>query len=301
VTEGDVRVEMIGAVGSLDSHFSSLLQPTLEKSGVHTSRIRQVDNSYTGVAVIIVDSSAGGENRIFFSPGANYEGMQPVPEVLDLALSLPPPDVLVLQAEIPIETVIAILRGVGRWKAEGTHGAEVMFNPAPGPEEGLPADVFASIDHLIMNETECEIMAPKELRNIADPSERRDKIARHFHKLGVTQVLVTLGSKGVWYSAADPGAAAQENPSTWARYVGKVPAAAVDKVVDTTAAGDTFVGAYAVTVARWKEEKGATGVLGQSAPVEELMDNAVLYATRAAARGVERHGAMDSIPWQDEL
>jgi ribokinase len=51
-----------------------------------------------------------------------------------------------------------------------------------------------------------------------------------------------------------------------------------------------------------------TGALGQNAPVdvrasmyEELMDDAVLYATRAAARGVERHGAMDSIPWQDEL
>lgn len=307
---GDIEVQMIGAVGSLDQHFSGILEPTLEKSGVETSRIRKIEKAHTGVSVIIVDSSAGGENRILFSPGANYEGMQPTPALLDLVLVAPLPDVMVLQAEIPIETVIEVIRGVRKSRTEGAQGrgVEVMFNPAPAPEGGLPTDAYEAIDHLIMNETECELMAPQELRDVDDPLERRDQIAMYFHSLGVSQVLVTLGSKGVWYSAADPGKAAQENASTWARYVEEVPAAKVDKVVDTTAAGDTFVGAYAVKVARWKEEQRQKGLGGKVFSAEErkyryekLTADAVRYATRASARGVERQGAMDSIPWQDEV
>ncbi|KAL1959384.1 hypothetical protein VTO42DRAFT_2187 [Malbranchea cinnamomea] len=308
---GDVEVEMIGAVGALDGHFASILQPTLEGSGVKTSRIREIEDEHTGVAVIIVDSSAGGENRILFSPGANYAGMRPTPDVLGLALSLPPPDVMVLQAEIPIETVIEIVRGVGRWKRENVEGArdvEVVFNPAPAPEGGLPEDVYRSVDHLIMNETESDIMAPKELRGVSDVRERRDQIMRYFHRLGVRYVLITLGSKGVLYSAADVGQEAQKDQSSWTRYVQEVPAAKVEKVVDTTAAGDTFVGAYAVKIARWKEQRRANGMAGKELTVDErkeryekVIDDAVRYATRAAARGVERQGAMDSIPWENEI
>ena len=307
----DVEVEMIGAVGTLDAHFAGILRPTLEGSGVACSRVREIENEHTGVAVIIVDSSAGGENRILFSPGANYTGMRAVPEVLGLALAVPVPDVIVLQAEIPIETVVEILHGVGRWKAEGVQGAngvEVMFNPAPAPEGGLPENMYAHVDHLIMNETECEIMAPKELRDVSNVKVWRDQIAQYFHGLGVRYVLVTLGSKGVWYSAADVGVEVQKDKSEWMRAVQEVPAGEVEKVVDTTAAGDTFVGAYAVKVARWKDARRAKGLAGTELTADErkeryekVIDKAVRYATKAAARGVERRGAMDSIPWEDEI
>ena len=310
-SSSDVQVEMLGAVGALDAHFAGILRPTLEGSGVACSRIREIENEHTGVAVIIVDSSAGGENRILFSPGANYGGMRAVPEVLGLALAAPVPDVVVLQAEIPLETVVEIVRGVGRWKAEGVKGArevEVMFNPAPAPEGGLPEDVYGHVDLLIMNETECEIMAPKELRDVSDVKVRRDRIARYFHGLGVRYVLVTLGSKGVWYSAADAGVEAQKDEGSWTRAVHEVPAGKVEKVVDTTAAGDTFVGAYAVKVARWKDARRAKGLAGTELTADErkeryetVIDEAVRFATRAAARGVERQGAMDSIPWEDEI
>ncbi|KAL2365112.1 hypothetical protein RJZ56_001915, partial [Blastomyces dermatitidis] len=118
ISPAHIHVEMLGATGQLDTHFTTLLQPTLHSSGVHTSRIRQIPNAHTGVAVIIVDTSAGGENRILYSPGANYAGMQCAPDVLELSLSLTPavPDVLVLQAEIPTETVVGILRGVNGWR-----------------------------------------------------------------------------------------------------------------------------------------------------------------------------------------
>ncbi|KAK2763156.1 hypothetical protein FQN54_009792 [Arachnomyces sp. PD_36] len=302
-----VKVEMIGAVGGLDAHFSSLLQPTLEKSGVDTSRVRTVRDAHTGVAVIIVDNSAGGENRILFSPGANYEGMKPSPDVLNLGLLPPVPDVIVLQAEIPIESVIGILRSVLEARENGKVGegeVEVIFNPAPAPPGGLPEEVYPAIDHLIMNETECEIMAPVE-EKLGKGGERRERVAEYFHNLGVRYVLVTLGAKGVWYSAGDK--AGVDGDSTPPRFGKQIPAAKVEKVVDTTAAGDTFVGGYAVQIARWREEKRKRGG-GMSLSSEEkkerygrVTEEAVVWGTRASGLCVERQGAMDSIPWEDEI
>ncbi|KAJ9287765.1 hypothetical protein DTO021C3_4570 [Paecilomyces variotii] len=315
----EVKVEMVGAVGGLDGHFQALLRPTLEKSGLDTTRVRTISDAYTGVAVIVVDSSAGGENRIFFSPGANYSGMQPIPEVVGTALTAPIPDVIVMQGEIPVETTIAILRDIAAWKktarSQGKKGIElgpdVILNPAPAPPEGLPEDVYAAVDHLIMNETEAELMTPKNEQLLkvvpdAEGESGKEKVARYFHKLGVSFVLVTLGAQGVWYSATDPGQSGAADGVT--RFVNEAPAAKVDKVVDTTAAGDTFAGAYAVQVARWREQRRAKGKAGEDLAPEDkkeryqsAMSDAIGTATRAAARCVERQGAMDSIPWQDEI
>lgn len=317
--KSDVHVEMVGAVGALDGHFSALLKPTLEKSGVDPSRVQVVEDAYTGVAVIIVDSSAGGENRILFSPGANYQGMQPTPEILGKALAAPVPDVIVMQGEIPVETVVGTLREIKAFKeknrAAGKSGIEcgpdVMINPAPAPPGGLPGDVYAAVDHLIMNETEAELMTPPAeqlLRAVPDVDGQtgREKVARYFHKLGVTYLLITLGSKGVWYSATDSGFSGPSDGVQ--RFTNEVPAASVSRVLDTTAAGDTFVGAYAVKVARWREQRRAAGKAGQDVMdaekphrYETVMDEAMSFATRAAARAVERQGAMDSIPWEDEV
>ncbi|EFR00916.1 ribokinase [Nannizzia gypsea CBS 118893] len=303
------NVEMVGAVGRLDAHFSTLLQPTLSSSGVSTERVRTIDDEHTGVAVIIVDTSAAGENRILFSPNANYTGMKPTDEVIQQSLSTPLPDIIVLQAEIPIDTVIGILRGVAAKRKLQKGDVEVVFNPAPAPEGGLPDDVYASVDHLIMNETECELMAPKELRdNSLTQEDRRNKIAIHFHALGVRYVIVTLGAKGVWYSAAEPGKAAQQDMGKWLRSVNEVPASKVEKVVDTTAAGDTFVGGYSVQIAQWREQRRATGKTCLGLEVDEWKDRhgkvteeAVRWGTRASAKCVQQSGAMDSIPFRDEI
>ncbi|EAW14852.1 ribokinase [Aspergillus clavatus NRRL 1] len=315
----DVKVEMVGAVGALDGHFGALLKPTLEKSGVATARVREVEGAYTGVAVIIVDSSAGGENRILFSPGANYQGMRATAEVVGMGLAAPVPDVIVMQGEIPVETVIGILRDIAAWKARnraaGKRGVEagpdVMFNPAPAPPGGLPEDVYAAVDHLIMNETEAELMSPpvEQLLKVvpgAEGADGNEKVARYFHQLGVTYVLITLGSKGVWYSATDAGTSGPVDGVR--RFAKLIPAAKVSKVLDTTAAGDTFGGAYAVEVARWRESRRAEGKAGLDVAAEEkvsryqdFMDHALGLATRASARCVERQGAMDSIPWEDEI
>ncbi|KAL4915644.1 Ribokinase-like protein [Aspergillus aurantiobrunneus] len=314
----DVQVEMVGAVGGQDGHFDALLKPTLGKSGVDSARVKVLGDAYTGVAVIIVDSSAGGENRILFSPGANYTGMQGTPEVLGMALATPVPDVIVMQGEIPVETTVGILREIARWKEEQRRGEkrgieagpDVMLNPAPAPPGGLPGDVYKGVDHLIMNETEAELMTPAEevllgVPGIEAGQDGKEKVARYFHSLGVSYVLVTLGAKGVWYSAADAGSAGGD---LGGRVTNEVPAAKVSRVLDTTAAGDTFVGAYAVKVARWRERRRVEGKAGEDLTVEEkraryggVMDEAMEVATRASARCVERQGAMDSIPWEDEI
>ncbi|CAG8315032.1 unnamed protein product [Penicillium salamii] len=318
-SNSNVHVEMMGAVGALDGHFSALLKPTLERSGVDVSRVKIVDNAYTGVAVIIVDSSAGGENRIVFSPGANYDGMQPTPEVLGMALAAPMPDVIVMQGEIPVDTIIGTLREIAAHKkksrAAGKRGIEcgpdVMLNPAPAPPDGLPEDVYAGVDHLILNETEAGLMTPPTeqlLRTVPEAGtlDGKEKVARYFHKLGVTYILITLGAKGVWYSAADGGSS---GPSDGVRrFTNVLPAAPVSRVLDTTAAGDTFVGGYAVNVARWREQRRAQGQAGQDVTDSEkpgryktIMDEAMHRAARASARTVERQGAMDSIPFEDEF
>ncbi|KAJ5512135.1 Ribokinase [Penicillium fimorum] len=316
---GDVKVEMMGAVGALDGHFSSLLRPTLERSGVDPSRVKVIENAYTGVAVIIVDSSAGGENRILFSPGANYDGMQPTPDVLGMALAAPIPDVIVMQGETPVDTIIGILREIAAYKAKaraaGKHGIEcgpdVMLNPAPAPPGGLPEDVYVAVDHLILNETEAELMTPPAeqlVRMVPDAEglDGKEKVARYFHKLGVTYILITFGAKGVWYSAADAGSS---RPSDGVQsFTNEIPAASVSNVLDTTGAGDTFVGAYAVRVARWREQRRGEGKAGQNVADDEkayryktVMDEAMRLAARASARAVERRGAMDSIPFEDEV
>ncbi|KAL4894799.1 Ribokinase-like protein [Aspergillus ambiguus] len=320
-TGAPVTVEMVGAVGALDGHFDTLLKPTLENSGVDTGRVRIVPDAYTGVAVIVVDSSAGGENRIVFSPGANYEGMQATtPGVVGMALAAPVPDVIVMQGEIPTATTVAILRDVAAWKArqraEGRRGIDagpdVLLNPAPAPPGGLPDDVYAAVDHLVLNETEAELMTPPEEQLLQTVPEARgtsgnEAVARYFHLLGVTYVLVTLGAKGVWYSATEAGSSGAADGEQ--RFTNAIPAAAVRQVLDTTAAGDTFVGAYAVAVARWRERRREAGQAGRDVTsVEEkadrygrVMNEAMGMAARAAARCVERQGAMDSIPWEDEI
>ncbi|RMJ27231.1 ribokinase [Aspergillus sp. HF37] len=290
-----VTVEMAGAVGALDGHFDALLRPTLEKSGIDTSKVQVVPDAYTGVAVIAK------------------------PEIVGLGLAAPVPDVIVMQGEIPVDTVIGTLRAVGAFKAKnrasGKRGIEagpdVMFNPAPAPPGGLPEDCWGAVDHLVMNETEAEQMSPpaEQLARAvpdADQLEGREKMARYFHKLGVTYVVVTLGSKGVWYSAADAGSCGPADGVT--RFTNELPVAKVSKVLDTTAAGDTFGGAYGVEVARWREQRRGAGKAGQDVTDEEkadrykrVMDGAMQVSVRAAARCVERQGAMGSIPWEDEI
>ena len=250
---GAVTVKMLGAVGS--DEMGTMMKRSLADSGIDTSAISVSNTAKTGVAIIIVEE-ATGENRILLSPNANFTL---TPEMFREPLS-PKPSLLVMQLEIPLATVLQIL------KVAQAENVPVLLNPAPAVR--LPEEAYKSITHLIVNETEAAILSSISESEVIEPN--LPKIAQRFLDLGTQNVLITLGAKGVYY--------ANSKGSN-----GLVPARKV-KVVDTTAAGDTFIGAYAVAI-----------LTGQD------LASAVTRANKAAAITVERKGAQVSIPWQDEV
>ncbi|MCJ1364005.1 hypothetical protein MMC16_003114 [Acarospora aff. strigata] len=260
---GDVSVCMAGAVG--DDMFGQTLQWGLDKDGVDDSGVIVMKGEHTGVATIIVEEQSG-ENRILFSPNANHSLR---PEHFE-SLPHPSPDVVVLQLEIPLDTVVHLLN------IAYANDVHVIFNPAPATL--LPNAAYRCTSTLIVNESEVAILTGQESGQFPQP-EALSGIADHFRALGVEQVIVTLGSRGVFYSAGP------EKYET-------IPAEKAN-VVDTTAAGDTFVGAYAVEVARH---------IGKGESIGEFdMAKAVRFANKAAAKTVERKGAQAAIPWIDEI
>ena len=253
-SNGKVRVRMMGAVG--DDTFGVDLIDGLHRDGINTDGVQTLSHMRTGVSVIIVEEETG-ENRILFSPGANYFID---PGHLNQVLVSEPPDLIVLQLEVRLSLVIAAL------KLAKDHSIDVLLNPAPALE--LPDEAYPAISHLIMNETEAASLSKI-------PGNDWERIARKFHDLGVRNVIITLGSEGVFYSTGDQ--------------TGHIAAERV-KVVDTTAAGDTFVGAYAVSVVSQTHNESHKDI-----------EDAVRKANKAAAMTVQKHGAQEAIPYNGDL
>lgn len=249
------NVQMIGAVG--DDQFGRDLLEGLNGDGVDTTGVCIRKSEKTGVAIVIVEEMSG-ENRILVSPNANYTLS---PENFTY-ISAPLPDLIVLQLEIPLETVLRII-DIAKKKR-----IDVLLNPAPAVE--LPDHVYNDLTHLILNETEAGLLSKTSGDLNLEPTGRR------FLDLGVQNVVITLGARGAFFcsSGADGSGVID---------VEKV------NVVDTTAAGDTFVGAYAVRVAKHKHDLSTFD-----------LKEAVSWANTAASRAVEREGAQNSIPWLDE-
>ncbi|KAK1759313.1 Ribokinase-like protein [Echria macrotheca] len=270
--EETAHIRMVGSLGP-DSYGTTLLQ-NLSVHGVDTSGIRVLSGEYkTGIAFIIVDEPTG-ENRIILSPEANWFYSSPTsllssPDTLrgspvDDSDSGKLPDLLIMQLEIPLATVLAALR------AARNDGVKVLFNPAPA--QHLPLDIYRGLEHLVVNETEAAMLASVDV-SVLDTEEGCEKVAGEFVSRGVKNVVITLGGRGVYYM--NDG-----------KKKGLVPAEKA-AVVDTTGAGDTFVGRYALDVV---EGDGGFEI-----------EKAVRKANRAAKMAVERRGAADSIPWRDEL
>lgn len=254
----EVSVRMIGAVG--DDTFGQDLLSGLQNNGIYTYGIAVKKGEKSGVAVIIVEEETG-ENRILMSPNANFSLR---PEQFT-NLPAPVPDLIVLQLEIPLDTTLQIL------KVAKEKGVEVLLNPAPAQE--LPRGAWEAVTHLIVNESEAAIIT-----NTTDPHVSWREWGEHIERivaLGVPHVTITLGREGVVYL------------DTRLRKRWEFPAKKVN-VVDTTAAGDTFVGAYAVGLMK---QKGGEG----------NVPRVIKWANDAAAKTVERRGAQGAIPWVDEV
>ncbi|OQU96902.1 hypothetical protein CLAIMM_02917 [Cladophialophora immunda] len=283
-TSQDVVVEMIGAVGANDPYYASLLKPTLEKSGVSTAGVEEMEGVQTGTATIIVDEGANGENRILVVPGANAR-VDDLGKVIEAATKDGLPDVVVMQGEIPRSTVLGLLKAFNSPERKTC----VIFNPAPMFPEGVPIDALQGLAVLVVNETECRQLfaAVEELNTVpvSRPDEimtesELDRLTTYLHgKAGIRIVVVTLGSQGVYYSF--------ETAALLDRAL--IPAVKVERVVDTTGAGDTFVGYFATAVARH---------LARVKGLDNLnIREAVSRANEAAAKCVQRSGAMESIPF----
>ncbi|MGW6566229.1 ribokinase [Streptomyces sp. NPDC054975] len=237
-------VSMIGAVGTDD--FGQRLHAALDTAGVDTDLLRTVEGP-SGTAHIVVDDEGG--NAIVVVPGAN--GTVISLDHGDEAL-IATADALLLQLELPLPVVIEGAATARRL------GVRTVLTPAPAQQ--LPPELLAAIDLLVPNEHEAAA-----LTGIADPRSAATALLAH-----VPEVVVTLGAAGCLYAARD------REPFT-------VPAPHV-RAVDTTAAGDTFVGALAVA-------------LGEGRPVREAM----AWASTAAALSVQRAGASSSMPYRSEI
>jgi ribokinase len=262
--ESSVTVMMIGAVGP-DAHGTTLLN-SLESYGVDVSEVvrtgAESEHATTGSAIVMVEKESG-QNRIIFSPGANAS-LQPsrFGGKFD-----PRPALLVMQLEVPMDTVLQALRTA---KATNT---PVLMNPAPAAE--LPEEAYNGLAHLILNETEIALLAQVSEADLEDLSKVENAAAGMMAR-GVQNIVVTLGARGAYY-------ACQNGQS------GFVPAMKVE-VVDTTAAGDTFIGNYSVLVV-------------EAASRSETFDieAAVRSSIVASSITVSKSGAQVSIPWKDEL
>ncbi|MER5909512.1 ribokinase [Streptomyces sp. NPDC001982] len=237
-------VSMIGAVGN--DAFGTRLRTTLEHSGVDTDSLRTVEGP-SGTAHIVVDDEGG--NAIVVIPGANGTVDHLTPGDEGVIASA---DALLLQLEIPLDGVLAGAR------AARDHGVRTILTPAPA--QPLPPELLASIDLLVPNEHEAATLTSR-----TDP---RDAALALLDE--VSEVVVTLGSVGCLYlkRGAEPLV---------------VPAPRVS-AVDSTGAGDTFVGALAVA-------------LGEERPIRE----ALTWAAAAAAISVQREGASASMPYRPEI
>lgn len=262
---------MVGAVGA--DTYGEILRNNLSSHGVDVSNVLAPQDLKTGIAIIIVDEPTG-QNRIVLSPEANHLGVAPEafantirPRVFGGSEGQGKPSLLIMQLEVPLQTVLLAL------EAAKEEGVAVLLNPAPAVK--LPDAVYDGLAHLIVNETEASLLSGLPVEKL-DTEKGCKEVATWFLQRGVLAVIITLGGRGVYFLAKEGGEKL-------------VPAEKVKEVVDTTAAGDTFVGQYALEV------------VGGSKGGHFAIEDAVRRANKAAARTVERKGAQHSIPWRDEL
>lgn len=243
-------VHMIGRIGR--DAFGSSVRAELERAGVAVEHIAYDDEMPTGTAQIVVDDN--GQNAIAVASGANA-CLQPA-DVMHAAAAWSGAALLVLQLEIPLVTVAAAIA------AAQERRLPVLLNAAPA--QALPDELWRVADWLVVNEVEAEQFAGRALRTADEACDVALALRHPGH-----QVVVTLGEHGA--------VLADERGATL------VPAPAVD-VLDTTAAGDAFVGALAAAL-----QRGVENV------------DAIRRAVVAGSLACTRLGAIPSLPTAQDV
>ena len=242
---------LIGRLGK-DS-FGAELKAFLGDQGIDLGYVQETTEAHTGTAIITV---AEADNTIVVIPGAN--GLVSADDVG--VVPLLQGDVAVSQFEIPLSTIAAFFRRARE------AGAVTVLNPAPA--QRMSSELLALVDILVLNETELGFLAGVELSE-NDDAARIIGVARRLQARPDQTICVTLGKRGVLALAGSDEIA--------------VPGRAV-KAVDTTGAGDCFVGALAAQLADG-----------------EPLRAALSFANAAASISVQRMGAGPSMPTAAEV
>ena len=239
------EVHFIGKLGK--DVFGTAIADNFVKVGIHSEYVDQSETP-TGVAHIWVDGN--GENRIIIVPGANHE--IETSRAVDAINTIKDLFVVVAQCEIKQEVTLAA------FKAAKARGCITILNPAPYQE--ISAELLALCDWIIPNETE--------FRELHGALPTSDAVLKNF-RLGKNSI-VTLGSQGAVHISAD----------------GQITKVSAPKViaVDTTGAGDAFVGTFAYSLASGKD------------PV-----TAMTLGIKVASLSVTQKGAQSSYPHQAEI
>ena len=239
------QVSMVGRVGN--DAFGRSLRTNLDNAKVDHVYVLEHEQASTGVALIVVDDT--GQNSIVVASGANA---RLTPDDIEAAApAIADADVLFLQLETPIETV-------GRAAAIAhAHDVTVVLNPAPA--QRLPSDLLRLVDILIPNESETALLTGLPIQNL-DQAENAASVLMDW---GVGTVILTLGARGAMLAQSERAEV--------------FPAFSVTPV-DTTAAGDAFVGGFGVALGEGK-----------------TLDQAVRWGNAAGALATIRLGAQPSL------
>jgi ribokinase len=218
------EVLMVAKVG--DDLFGEATIRNFGSSGIDTTHVRIVQGVSTGAATILVEP--GGQNRIIVVKGANDQ--LSAADVDAAAEALRAVDTIILQFEIPLETIYHTVRFAR------AHKIRCIVNPAPA----LPADLasLTGADYFIPNETEAEILTGRPVHTLEEAAAS----AKVLLEIGFRRVVLTLGARGSLIAGPEGSV--------------HVPPFAVT-ALDTTGAGDAFIGSLAVFLAEGAAEKDA--------------------------------------------
>lgn len=311
--DGDGAIRMVGKIG--DDSFGQQLKQFLIDNKVNVDHVHTVNNQTSGVAVILVEEETG-ENRILITLGANgelklddkeYESVFPKTTGSITTTTTTTKEgeggylsFVILQNEYP-DTVKSI-----NWIKSNRPQLNIAYNPSPFKSELITKELLSKIDLLIVNEGEALDVANHLLKN----SHQQDlidkinqinksnvtnstgdnhtvlvevflKLAIELQKLinpdNVQIIVITMGSKGSIYIAKNSGGGSQTTPQF-------IKSRKVEKVIDTTGAGDTFFGAIVLNLALGK-----------------LIDYAIKFATTASSLAIQKKGAAEGIPSYEEV